>query len=68
MPAVHYYEVEQIRKIKVQANSAADAARLASDKFNEGQDIDEPSEGTVDAWGQTLGKIEIVNLNVTKEL
>lgn len=69
MPEIKYYEVEETRTVKVQANSAVDASRIAAAAFANGQNSDNGTvRGPEDVWGNTIGRIEITNLNVSKEL
>jgi hypothetical protein len=69
MPEIKHYEVEQIRRVKVQANNVVDAARIAAAAFDNGQNSGNGViNGPEGIWGNTSSKIEVTNLNVFKEL
>lgn len=70
MPEIQYYEVEQTRTVKVTANSAAEAATIASEGFDKGfVDYKAGTESSdPEIWGRTIGEITVTNLNVRKEL
>jgi hypothetical protein len=69
MPEIQHYTVTQTRSVEVTANSAADAAQIASAAFAAGQD----SEGGVahgrgpnGIWGNTTGRIREIDMRVTR--
>lgn len=70
MPEIRHYTVTQTRKVRVSANSAADAAQIASAAFEHGQN----SEGAVShgrgphgIWGNTTGAIQEIDMRVTRD-
>lgn len=55
MPGIRYYTVTQEREVKVAANSAAGAARIADCKF---RDVEYPP----DVYGQALTPVRVRNI------
>lgn len=68
MPEMHYYLVQQEREVKVTANSAADAIRIADAAFTNGQNSD---NGVVDGpqgvWGNTRNKVKITSISARED-
>lgn len=71
MPEVRRYTVTQIREIKVHANSAVDAARIAEAAFEHGHLGTTPSvaanKGPEGVWGNTMSRIREIDLHVTED-
>lgn len=71
MPEIRHYTVTQTRKVRVSANSAADAAQIAAAAFEHGQMKSEPSvtggRGPHGIWGNTTGRIEEIDMRVIRE-
>lgn len=70
MPEVRYYTVTQERQVKVTANSAVDAARIAEDAFENGQHKSEPSvasSGIEGIWGNTRSFVRTVDIHVRED-
>ena len=71
MPEIVSYIVTETREVKVRANSAADAARIADAAFKNGQNKSDPSvlidHGPEGIWGNTTSFIRQTEL-VTKEV
>ena len=71
MPEIRHYTVRQVREVKVTANSAVDAARLAEAAFVHGHlghttsiAADKGPEGV---WGNTMSHIREIDLHVTED-
>jgi len=69
MPEVKHYVVTQTRKVRVTANSAADAAEIASSAFGgkDGEGSVAYGRGPHGIWGNTTGRIEETRLEVDRE-
>lgn len=69
MPGMRYFEVTQTRKVKVVANTATDAVRIADAAFTNGQNTD---AGVIDGpdgvWGNTTSRIRNSDLTCYEEL
>jgi len=65
MPPAKYYEVEQTRTVKIWANTAAEAAYIATAEFAKAQDTEVtlPTE----LQGRAIGNIEVTRLDISKE-
>lgn len=62
MPEIQYYTVTQTREVKVSAQSALDAARIASLAFS-------ITNGSVDSEkGFVNDSVMVTDLNISKEL
>lgn len=66
MPEIRYYEVEQTRMIKVQANNELDAAAVAIASFDTDGKIDVLAFSD-NRQGRTLGQIVVTNVNISRE-
>lgn len=67
MPEIRRYVVTQTREVRVQANSAADAGKIAAAAFANGQNIDAGvKNGPEGIWGNTDGRIQETSLIVNK--
>lgn len=67
MPEMHTYICTQVRKVRVTANSAADAVKIADAGFTKGQNAGGGViEGPHGIWGNTEGRIEILSLKAEK--
>lgn len=69
MPEMRRYTVTETRTVRVSANSAVGAARIAAVAFAEGQDSAghlKSKEGLGDLWGDTDTRIRVVGLEVVE--
>lgn len=66
MPEIRSYTVVETREVKVTANSAEDAARIAAAAFNNGQHRSDPGvlEGPAGVWGNTTSRVRTIGLDV----
>lgn len=70
MPEMRHYTVTQTRKVRVTANSAADAAQIAAAAFEHGQTSDgsvSHGRGPHGIWGNTSGRIQEIDMRVTRD-
>jgi hypothetical protein len=73
MPEVRHYVVEQIREVKVTANSLEDAVRIATAAFKVGQNSDAGvgSSGLLPelkgVWGNTTSRIRERSVHAKEE-
>ena len=68
MPAMKHYVVSETRTVKVIANNAVDAIRLAAAAFEHGQNSDKGAKnGPEGVWGNTTSKVEQTNIEVNEE-
>lgn len=70
MPAIKHFIVTQTRTVKVTANSALDALRIADAAFEWGQDANggvAKDKAPEEVWGNTDSHIEITNVDVKLE-
>lgn len=67
MPAIKYYEVTQTRKVRVAANDIQGAAIIADREFVK-EDKNPPIVPEGEVWGHAAGSIEIINIDIRKEL
>jgi hypothetical protein len=69
MPEAKYYDVVQTRIVKVRANDAISAAKIAEAAFENGQNTDNgvknPPEGV---WGNTTSRVEVIDVHIRKDL
>ena len=61
VPPIKYYEVEQTRIVKVAANDEQGALAVANEAFKEN------ASGERDSWGHSIGRVEVTNINITRE-
>lgn len=66
MPAMHRYEVEQTRTVRVSASSVSDAMLIAGREFAKAQTMKEPVPEE-DLQGHTLDDVEINSVEIRKE-
>lgn len=67
MPQIRHYIVRQTREVKVDANSAVDAARIADAAFSHGQDTNgsvAAGKGPEGIWGNTTSRVKTIKVNV----
>lgn len=64
MPEIRYYEVEQTRTVKVQANNEVDAAMIATEAFDGDLAQVNFPDGRV---ARVLGDIVVTNININRE-
>lgn len=71
MPEIRHYTVRQVREVKVHANSAVDAARIAAAAFEHGHLGATTSvaagKSPDGVWGNTMSRIREIDLHVTEE-
>lgn len=66
MPEIRHFIVTQTRSVKVDANNATDAVRLASAAFEHGQNADfgiARDKGPEGIWGNTSSQIKEESLH-----
>ncbi len=69
MPEVRYYEVTQVRMVRVTANSEVDAMRIGAAAFQHGQDSSfgvAKDKGPEGVWGNTTSEIDVEELRVER--
>lgn len=67
MPEMRHYVVTQTRSVEVTANSAADAALIASAAFKNGQNSRySVIDGPTGVWGNTTSRIQELALKTEK--
>ena len=67
MPEMRNFVVTETRKVKVSANNAIDAARIANKAFEEGQNSDyglKDKDGLRGIWGDTDERIRQTDIRV----
>lgn len=68
MPEINDYTVVQVRQVRVTANSAVDAVRIAQAAFENGQNVERGViRGPDGVWGNTRSRIETVSISAHKE-
>lgn len=69
MPEMRHYEVAQTRKVKVIANSPADATAIADAAFTNGQNSDNGvKDGPAGIWGNTDSKVRVTDMTCYEEI
>lgn len=66
MPEVRYYTVTQEREVKVSANSAIDAARIANAAFESAKD-ENPKSSLAGVWGNITTNIRVRDIVVRED-
>jgi hypothetical protein len=71
MPEIRHYTVTQTRKVRVSANSAADAAQIASVAFDSNGTTENGNvihgRGPHGIWGNTSGAIQEIDMRVVRD-
>lgn len=66
MPIIKSYVVSETREVRVHANNAVDAVRIAGVAFAKGQNSDygvKAGDEVQGVWGNTSTRIETVSIN-----
>jgi len=70
MPDIRHFVVTETRSVKVSANNAEDAARIANKAFGGTPQVGlgylKEKEGLDDIWGDTNSHVRQVDLHVTE--
>lgn len=69
MPAIQYYEVEQKRVVRVTATNILDATKIAGEAFDAAKNNEDKLATAPDGvMGNVLGNVEVIQLDISKEL
>lgn len=70
MPEIRHYVVQQVREVKVTANSATGAALLAEAAFEHGHALGSTAIAAGKApegvWGNTMSRVREIDLHVVE--
>ena len=68
MPEIQHFVVTQTREVRVTANNAVDAVRIAGAAFENGQNSDYGvKNGPEGIWGNTRSQIKVTDISASKE-
>lgn len=69
MPETRYFEVSQTRKVKVTANTVANAILIADAAFENGQNTDDGvRNGPNGVWGNTTSRVRTTDMTAYEEI